>query len=107
MNPNIYEYSDIDVTDTRKVTERDDYFLLFEFSAKWDPVPTMLCQNHMNLIKGFMGQTTAYNRKLIKSNVLIMGEIRPPEKSGISMGNTGKVRGNFWADMIPKIINTL
>jgi len=46
LNPNIYEYSDIDVTDTRKVTERDDYFLLFEFSAKWDPVPTMCAKSY-------------------------------------------------------------
>lgn len=76
LNPNVYEYSDIDVTDARKVAENDDYFLLFEFSAKWDPVPTMLCQNHENMIKGFMGQSTAFNRKLIKSNVLIMGETK-------------------------------
>ena len=65
LNPNIYEYSDIDVTDTRKVSEKDDYFLLFEFSAKWDPVPTMLCQNHENMIKGFMGQTTAFQKNLL------------------------------------------
>jgi len=66
MNPNVYEYSDIDVTDNRKMREGDDYFVLFEFSAKWDPVPTMLCQNHENMIKGFMGQTTAFRKDRIK-----------------------------------------
>ena len=95
LNPNIYEYSDIDVTDTRKVTERDDYFLLFEFSAKWDPVPTMLCQNHMNMIKGFMGQTTAYNRKLIKSNVLIMGENKAAGEVRYIHGEYGKGTWSF------------
>jgi hypothetical protein len=73
-NPYEYEYSDIDVTATRKVQEHEDYFTLFEFSAKWDPVPTMLCQNHTTIIKGFMGQTTAYDKRLIKPDVLIMGE---------------------------------
>ena len=66
----IYEYSNIDVTSTRKIQESNDYFTLFEFSAKWDPIPTMLCQNHTNIIKGFIGQTTAFNKDLIKSNVL-------------------------------------
>ncbi len=73
-NPYEYEHSDIDVSHTRRIKQEDDYFTLFEFSAKWDPVPTMLCQNHENLIKGFMGQTTAFKKNLIKPNVLIMGE---------------------------------
>lgn len=73
-SPLEYEYSNIDVSLSRKVNKDDDYFTLFEFSAKWDPVPTMLCQNHTNMIKGFMGQTTAYNEKFVKSKVLVMGE---------------------------------
>ena len=73
-NPLEYEYSDIDVTNTRKVPDNQDYFTLFEFSAKWDPVPTMLCQNHANLIHSFMGQTTAFKANLVKPHVLIMGE---------------------------------
>jgi hypothetical protein len=73
-NPYEYEFSNIDVSTTRKIAKNDDYFTLFEFSAKWDPVPSMLCQNHESIIKGFMGQTTAFNKDLIKSNVLIMGE---------------------------------
>jgi len=72
-NPYEYEHSDIDVSHTRKIKQEDDYFTLFDFSAKWDPVPTMLCQNHENLIKGFMGQTTAFKKDYVKPNVLIMG----------------------------------
>ena len=76
-DPNIYEFSDIDVlpnVDTKGVTESLDYFELFEFSAKYDPVPTMLTQNHENPIKGFLGQTTEFKKSLVKKNVLIMGE---------------------------------
>jgi len=73
-NPMEYEYSNIDATTTRKISRESDYFTLFEFSAKWDPIPTMLTQNHTYMINGFMGQTTAYNNKVIKSEVLILGE---------------------------------
>lgn len=73
-NPHEYEISSIDATATRNIPAETDYFKLFEFSAKWDPIPTMLCQNHNNLIKGFMGQTTAFLKKYIKSDVVIMGE---------------------------------
>lgn len=73
-NPNVYEFSDIDMTQKRKIPMEKDYFTLMDFSAKWDVVPSMLCQNHTQLVKGFMGQTTSYAGNLIKSNVLIMGE---------------------------------
>ena len=76
-DPNIYEFSDIDVSPKlilSNATESIDYFEIFEFSAKYDPVPTMLTQNHENPIKGFMGQTTEYKKALIKKNVVIMGE---------------------------------
>lgn len=73
-SPNVYEFSDIDMTQKRKMPMEKDYFTLMDFSAKWDVVPTMLCQNHTQLVKGFMGQTTSYDGNLIKSNVLIMGE---------------------------------
>jgi hypothetical protein len=76
MNPTVYEKSNIDVTDTRprNLNQTTDFFTLFDFSAKWDPVPTMLCQDHETVIKGFMGQTTAFNEKTIKTSVLILGE---------------------------------
>lgn len=102
LNPNVYEYSDIDVTDVRKVPEREDYFLLFEFSAKWDPVPTMLCQNHENMLKGFMGQTTAYNRKLIKSNVLVMGENKAAGEARYLHGEFGKGTWSFFSGHDPE-----
>ena len=89
-NPIHYEFSDIDATETRKVKQDDDYFTLFDFSAKWDPVPTMLCQDHTNIIKGFMGQTTAFNKDFIKSNVLIMGEMKSAGEARYIHGELGK-----------------
>lgn len=74
-NPLVYEYSDIDGTkDHFKIPESQDKFFLFDFSAKWDIVPTMLCQNHTQVIDGFMGQTTDFRKDLIKPGVLILGE---------------------------------
>ncbi|MDG1394509.1 MAG: asparagine synthetase B [Flavobacteriaceae bacterium] len=73
-NPSVYEFSSIDMTQDRKVSKELDYFSLMDFSAKWDPIPTMLNQNHTALVKGFMGQTTAYKRDQVKSNVLVLGE---------------------------------
>lgn len=102
QNPNVYEYSDIDMTDIRKVNERDDYFLLFEFSAKWDPVPTMLCQNHENMIKGFMGQTTAFNRRLVKSDVLVMGENKTAGEARYLHGEHGKGTWTFYSGHDPE-----
>ncbi|MCJ8163521.1 asparagine synthetase B [Pontibacter sp. E15-1] len=74
-NPMEYEYSNIDMQpQERPVTEANDYFQLFTFSAKWDPIPTMLTQNHEKTIKGFMGQTTAFRKSLVKPEVVVMGE---------------------------------
>jgi hypothetical protein len=92
-NPYEYEFSDIDVTDTRKVSRENDYFTLFEFSAKWDPIPTMLCQDHTNLIKGFMGQTTAFRKTLVKPGVVVMGENSSLGEVRYIHGELGK---GFW-----------
>lgn len=92
-NPYEYNFSDIDVSLTRRVPREQDYFTLFQFSAKWDPVPTMLCQNHENVIKGFMGQTTAYKRDLVKPKVLVMGENKAANEARYIHGETGK---GFW-----------
>jgi len=94
-DPYVYEFSDIDATQRRpnRVARETDYFTLFEFSAKWDPVPTMLCQNHKNMIKGFMGQTTAFRKEVIKPNVLIMGENKPAREARYIHGERGK---GFW-----------
>ncbi len=92
-NPNEYEFSNIDATNTRRVPQENDYFALFEFSAKWDPIPTMLCQNHQNLIKGFMGQTTAFRKEVLKPDILIMGENKPAREARYIHGEQGK---GFW-----------
>ena len=73
-DPKVYEFSSIDMTQTRQIQKELDYFSLMEYSAKWDPIPTMLNQNHTALVKGFMGQTTSYSIDQVKSNVLVMGE---------------------------------
>ncbi|MEY3053076.1 MAG: hypothetical protein RLY31_2861 [Bacteroidota bacterium] len=80
-NPTEYEFSTIDHNYGRKVDPEQDYFTLFDFSAKWDPVPTMLTQNHTRTVKGFMGQTTAFRKQVIKSNVLVMGETKPAQEA--------------------------
>ena len=89
-NPNQYEFSDIDMTTKRKVPMEKDYFTLMDFSAKWDFVPSMLCQNHTHLVKGFMGQTTSFDTNLVKSNVLIMGESQYNGEARYIHGQVGK-----------------
>ena len=89
-NPMEYEYSDIDANFGRTVPKELDYFTLFDFSAKWDPVPTMLCQDHTKTVKGFMGQTTAFNKKFIKTSVLIMGQNKSANEARYIHGEYGK-----------------
>ncbi len=94
MNPLEYEYSDIDnEPHTRGLSQNNDFFTLFEFSAKWDPVPTMLTQNHERIIKGFMGQTTGFKKRLIKSDAVIMGETNGIDEVKYLHGIYGK---GFW-----------
>jgi hypothetical protein len=74
-NPFVYEFSDIDTSDYARARGSEaDYFTLFEFSAKYDPVPTMLTQNHVSVVKGFLGQTTGFKKKLVKKSVVVLGE---------------------------------
>ena len=103
MDPYYYEYSFIDATrETRPVTEDNDVFTLFEFSAKWDIVPTMLCQNHTKTIKGFMGQTTAFRKQFIKSEVLIMGENKGLREARYIHGTFGKGTWTFYGGHDPE-----
>jgi hypothetical protein len=104
-NPYDYEISSIDVTLTRKVTAADDYFSLFEYSAKWDQVPTMLCQDHTSIIKGFMGQTTAFKTDEVKSNVLIMGENKAAGEAKYIHGEYGKGTFTFLGGHDPEDYN--
>lgn len=74
-DPMVYEFSNIDATDIHgSIGQTQDFFTLFDFSAKWDVVPTMLCQSHEQVVRGFMGQTTAFRKSLVKPGVLVMGE---------------------------------
>ncbi len=92
-NPYEYEYSNIDNTNLRNVPKNMDYFTLFEFSAKADIIPTLLTQNHETVIRGFMGQTTAFNLNTLKKSVVIMGENRSANEARYIHGEYGK---GFW-----------
>jgi len=93
-DPYEYEYSNIDnQLSERGLREENDYFNLFEFSAKWDPIPTMLTQNHTRVIKGFYGQTTGYKKNLVKPDVVIMGENKSIKEAKYIHGVFGK---GFW-----------
>lgn len=100
--PEKYEFSDIDMTEKRKIPMDKDYFSLMEFSAKWDPVPSMLCQNHTQLVKGFMGQTTSFDRDLIKSNILILGDNQINGEARYIHGQKGKGMFTFYGGHDPE-----
>lgn len=101
-NPYEYEIADIDVPHARSISERNDFFTLFDFSAKWDPVPTMLCQNHFQVIKGFMGQSTAFRKKYLKPNVVIMGENKALDEVKYIHGEFGKGTWTFYGGHDPE-----
>ena len=100
--PEQYEFSDIDMTINRRVSPDKDYFTLMEFSAKWDPIPSMLCQNHTQLVKGFMGQTTSFDAQLIKSNVLTMGTCELNGEARYIHGEKGKGMFTFFGGHDPE-----
>lgn len=103
MDPFVYEYSYIDATpETRAVNEQNDFFTLFDFSAKWDLVPSMLCQNHTKTIKGFYGQTTAFRNQFIKSYVLVMGESKSLNEARYIHGTMGKGTWTFYGGHDPE-----
>lgn len=104
-NPHEYEISSIDINPRqrmRKVDKSNDYFTLFKYSAKWDPVPTMLTQNHTKIIKGFMGQTTAFRKQYIKSDVLIMGENKSLNEARYIHGERGDGMWTFLSGHDPE-----
>ena len=102
MNPMSHSFSNIDVTTTRQVDRSRDFFTLFDFSAKWDVVPSMLTQNHDKVIKGFMGLTTAFNEKLIKPSVTIMGEMKTAGEARYIHGEYGKGQWTFYGGHDPE-----
>lgn len=102
-NPYVYEVSDIDINPTVHLTNKsNDYFTLFDFSAKWDPVSTMLCQNHLRVIPGFMGQTTAFRKERIKPTVTILGETQLFNEARYIHGEYGKGTWTFYSGHDPE-----
>nr|WP_197503528.1 MULTISPECIES: asparagine synthetase B [Bizionia] len=101
-DPNVYEFSSIDMTTKRQIPKMTDYFTLMDFSAKWDPIPTMLNQNHTALVKGFMGQTTSYSRDQIKANVLVLGENKTNGEAKYIHGIKGKGFFTFYGGHDPE-----
>jgi len=104
-DPMVYEYSDIDGSDlriNRLITEPVDQFTLFDFSAKWDVVPTMLTQCHVDVINGFMGQTTDFRKEFIKSNVLILGENKAAGTAKYLHGEMGQGTWTFYGGHDPE-----
>ncbi|EDM43916.1 hypothetical protein SCB49_10000 [unidentified eubacterium SCB49] len=101
-SPMVYEFSSIDMTRKRKIPKETDYFTLMDYSAKWDPIPCMLVQNHTSLVKGFMGQTTSYEPTEIKSNVLIMGANKTNGEARYIHGIKGKGFFTFYGGHDPE-----
>jgi hypothetical protein len=103
--PMKYEFSDIDTTEEHgkgSFSMEVDYFTLMDFSAKWDPIPTMLCQNHTQIVKGFMGQTTAFVSEKIKSNVLLLGECKINGEARYIHGTKGKGMFTYYGGHDPE-----
>jgi hypothetical protein len=102
MNPYVYEYSDIDIQPIEVGNFENDYFTLFEFSAKYDPVPTMLTQSHANILRGFMGQTSMFRRSTIKNSVTILAERNGTDQVKYIHGNFGRGTFTFYGGHDPE-----
>ena len=101
-SPMVYEFSSIDMTTKRSIRKELDYFSLMDYSAKWDPIPCMLVQNHTALVKGFMGQTTSFDRNTVKANVLVMGENKSNGEARYIHGIRGKGFFTFYGGHDPE-----
>ncbi len=103
MNPMVYEYSDIDMTQQATLRgQENDFFQLFDFSAKEDPVPTMLTQCHVSVLHGFMGQTTSYRKSLLKKSAILLAEVPGAEEVKYLHGNYGKGTYTYYAGHDPE-----
>ena len=102
MNPYSHSFSDIDDTQVRQVDRTRDFFTLFDFSAKWDVIPSMLTQNHEKVIKGFMGLTTAYDMNKIKPGVTVMGQMKTANEARYIHGDYGKGQWTFYGGHDPE-----
>ncbi len=104
-NPLVYEFSDIDTTpnDARQLRSPEaDYFTLFEFAAKYDPVPSMLTQCHTSTVNGFLGQTTGFRRSLVKKSVVVLGEVEGSDEVRYIHGQVGRGTFTFYGGHDPE-----
>jgi hypothetical protein len=102
-NPYEYEFSDIDASDYSRLRGAEaDYFQLFDFSAKYDPVPTMLTQCHVNVVNGFLGQTTSFFKDKVKKSVIILAEVPGQNEVKYLHGNIGKGTFTFYGGHDPE-----
>lgn len=102
-NPYIYSHSSLDTSDYARLRGPDqDFFVLFDFSAKFDPVPTMLTQNHTNTVNGFLGQTTGFHKEYLKRSVIILGEAPGEDEVKYLHGNLGKGTYTFYGGHDPE-----
>ena len=103
MDPLVYEFSEIDGTiDHRGIKQINDFFTLFDFSAKWDVVPTMLTQNHKRVISGFMGQTTSFRKQFIRPDVTVMGDNRNLSTAKYIHGELGMGQWTYYGGHDPE-----
>jgi hypothetical protein len=105
LDPLEYKHSNIDTYSDRLIwglNQQNDYFTLFDFSAKLDPVPSMLVQDHVNVVKGFMGQTTALRKSLLKKYVTILGEVEGQDEVRYIHGNYGRGTFTFFSGHDPE-----
>jgi len=102
MNPFSHSFSDIDDTQVRQIVKTRDFFTLFDFSAKWDVIPSMLTQNHEKVIKGFMGLTTAYDLNKVKPGVTVMGQMKTANEARYIHGDYGKGQWTFYGGHDPE-----
>jgi hypothetical protein len=102
MNPYIYSFSNINIQPNEVGSQDNDYFTLFDFSAKYDPVPCMLTQDHVNVIKGFMGQTTGFHKAVIKKSIIILAERQGTDQVKYIHGNFGRGTFTFYGGHDPE-----
>ena len=102
-NPYEYEFSSIDASNYAQLRGAEaDYFTLFQFSAKYDPVPTMLTQCHVNVVNGFLGQTTSYHKEFIKKSVITLAEVDGADEVKYLHGNFGRGTFTFYGGHDPE-----
>ena len=90
-NPLQYEFSDLDTSDYASMRGAEaDYFTLFDFAAKYDPVPAMLTQNHVSVINGFLGQTTGYHERFLKRPVIQLAKAEGTDEVKYLHGKRGQ-----------------